>query len=154
MESYDKLADIYLERLGTDKEFRFFHFNIDLDGGKCEYKRVSGCGAGCEYVAITPFGDIYPCHQFVGNEDFIMGNLDEGITRNEVRNKFYASNSVLDKKECKDCFCKYFCGGGCHANSYNFNGVIDGIYETGCDILRKRIECAIYLKIKEKELVD
>lgn len=154
MESYDKLTDIYLSRLGTDKEFRFFHFNVDLDGGKCEYKRVSGCGAGCEYVAVTPFGDIYPCHQFVGNTDFVMGNLNDGITNENIRNDFYSSNSVLDKKECEDCFCKYFCGGGCHANSYNFNGNINGIYEVGCDILRKRIECAIYIKCKEKDLVD
>lgn len=150
MDSYDKLTDIYLDRLGSDKEFRFFHFNVDLDGGKCEYKRVSGCGSGCEYIAVTPFGDIYPCHQFVGKNDFIMGNLNDGITNLSLRDKFYNS-TLLDNSSCNDCFCKYFCGGGCHANAYNFTGDINGIYDVGCELLKKRMECSIYIYIKVKE---
>ncbi len=150
LDSYDKLTKLYLERKGTDKEFNFFHFNIDIDGNKCEYKRVSGCGSGCEYIAVTPKGDIYPCHQFVGDEKFIMGNLDDGIVNNDLRDEFYAL--TLDNMEkCKNCFAKYFCGGGCHANSYNFTGRLDDVYDVGCELLRKRIECSLYIKCVQKE---
>lgn len=118
---------------------------IDLDGGPCVAKRLSGCGSGCEYLAVTPWGDFYPCHQFVGNEEFIMGNVDEGITRTDIRDEFKACN-VYSKDKCKKCFAKFFCSGGCAANSYNFHGNINDAYDIGCEMQRKRVECAIMIK--------
>jgi uncharacterized protein len=145
---YEKLAEYYIESYKSkDRRFQFFHFNIELEGGPCIYKRSIGCGAGTEYVAVTPSGDLYPCHQFVGNEEFIIGNVEEGITNRALADKF-KNVSVNDKPACRDCWAKYFCSGGCHANAYNFNKDFTVPYDVGCELEKKRIECAIYLKAK------
>lgn len=145
---YDKLAQEMIRRKKDGKCFNFFHFMIDLTGGPCVAKRLSGCGSGTEYLAVTPWGDFYPCHQFVGNEDFLLGNVDEGITNTEVQNKFKLCN-VYAKEKCKDCFARFYCSGGCAANAYNFTGDINGAYDIGCELQKKRIECAIMLKVEE-----
>lgn len=145
MEEYDKLAVELLKRKKEGRGVNFFHFMIDLEQGPCVAKRLSGCGSGTEYLAVTPWGDFYPCHQFVGNEDFLMGNVDDGITRTDIRDMFKNSN-VYSKEKCKNCFAKFYCSGGCAANSYNFHGNINDAYDIGCDLQRKRIECAIMIK--------
>jgi len=142
---YDKLAAEVVKRKKAGNGFNFFHFMIDLNGGPCVAKRLSGCGSGCEYLAVTPWGDYYPCHQFVGKDEFLMGNVDEGITRLDIRDKFKASN-VYSKDKCKKCFAKFFCSGGCAANSYNYQGDINDSYDIGCEMQRKRVECAIMIK--------
>lgn len=142
---YDKLAEEIIERNRVGKGFQFFHFMIDLSGGPCVAKRLSGCGSGTEYLAVTPWGDFYPCHQFVGQEEFLMGNVDKGITNVEIQEKFKKSN-VYSKEKCKDCFSKFYCSGGCAANSYNFHGNINDAYDIGCELQRKRVECAIMIK--------
>ena len=144
-EQYDELAKEIIKRKKEGKGFNFFHFMIDLDGGPCVAKRLSGCGSGCEYLAVTPWGDFYPCHQFVGMERFLMGNVDEGITNPGIRDEFKNCN-VYAKEKCKDCFAKFYCSGGCAANSYNFHGSINDAYDIGCELQRKRIECAIMIK--------
>lgn len=144
-EEYDKLAVEMIKREKEGRGFNFFHFMIDLTGGPCVYKRLSGCGSGTEYLAVTPWGDFYPCHQFVGNEDFLLGNVDEGITRTDICDEFKKCN-VYSKPKCKDCFAKLYCSGGCAANSYNFHGNINESYEVGCEMERKRVECAIMIK--------
>ncbi len=146
LEQYDILASEMLKRRKEGDPFNFFHFMIDLECGPCVYKRLSGCGAGCEYVSVTPWGDIYPCHQFVGEESFKLGNVTDGIQNTELRDKFHNCN-VYSKPSCKDCFAKYYCSGGCMANSQHFTGDIYGAYEVGCELQRKRIECAIMLKV-------
>ncbi len=145
-EQYDKLAKELVKRKKEGKGFNFFHFMIDLNGGPCVAKRLSGCGSGCEYLAVTPWGDFYPCHQFVGNKDFLMGNVDKGITRTDIQKLFKDSN-VYTKEQCKDCFAKFYCSGGCAANAYNFNGNINGAYNIGCTMQKKRVECAIMIKV-------
>ena len=150
MEEYDKLAKEIIRYRKEGKGFNFFHFMIDLEGGPCVAKRLSGCGSGTEYLAVTPWGDLYPCHQFVGNEDFLMGNVDEGVTREDIRNEFKCCN-VYAKEKCKKCFAKFYCSGGCAANSYNFHGNINDAYDVGCELQRKRVECAIMLKVSEME---
>lgn len=145
LEQYDILAKEIIDRRKKGRFINFFHFMIDLEGGPCVAKRLSGCGAGTEYLAVTPWGDLYPCHQFVGNEDFCLGNVDEGIRNTQLASKFAACN-VYTKKECRDCFAKFYCSGGCMANSYHATGDINGNYETGCILQRKRIECAIMIK--------
>ena len=142
---YDKLAAEIVKRKKNGNGFNFFHFMIDLNGGPCVAKRLSGCGSGCEYLAVTPWGDYYPCHQFVGKDEFLMGNVDEGIKRLDIRDKFKASN-VYSKEKCKNCFAKFFCSGGCAANSYNYQGDINNAYDIGCEMQRKRVECAIMIK--------
>ncbi len=142
---YDKLAREYIRRKKEGKGFNFFHFMIDLEGGPCVAKRLSGCGSGTEYLAVTPWGDFYPCHQFVGQEEFLMGNVEEGIVRTDIRDTFKACN-VYARKKCKDCFAKFYCSGGCAANAYNFSGSINGAYDLGCELQRKRVECAIMIK--------
>lgn len=150
-EEYEKLAQYYVEaQRDHEKKFNFFHFSIDLEGGPCVYKRSIGCGAGTEYVAVTPEGDYYPCHQFVGEKEFIIGNVDEGITNIEVVNKF-KNVSVNDKPTCSKCWAKYFCSGGCHANAYNFNKDFNIPYEVGCELQKKRVECSIMIKSKLME---
>ena len=144
-EEYDKLAKIMIEREKEGKGFNFFHFMIDLDGGPCVAKRLSGCGSGTEYLAVTPWGDLYPCHQFVGQEEFLMGNVDDGIVRPEIADDFRSCN-VYSKDKCRDCFAKFYCSGGCMANSYNFHGTIHDTYDIGCEMQRKRVECAIMIK--------
>ena len=145
LSEYDRLAEEYIRRKKEGKGFQFFHFMIDLEGGPCVAKRLSGCGSGTEYLAVTPWGDFYPCHQFVGQEEFLMGNVDEGIVREDIRDKFKACN-VYAKKECRDCFAKFYCSGGCAANAYHECGDVNGSYKLGCELQRKRVECAIMIK--------
>ncbi len=145
MEEYDKLAREIIRRRKEGNGFNFFHFMINLEGGPCVAKRLSGCGSGTEYLAVTPWGDLYPCHQFVGNEKFLMGNVDTGVTNTELRDMFRNSN-VYTKEKCRNCFAKFYCSGGCAANAYNFHGNINDAYDLGCELQRKRVECAIMIK--------
>ncbi len=152
MEEYDYLAKEMLKREKEGRGFNFFHFMIDLSGGPCVAKRLSGCGSGTEYLAVTPWGDLYPCHQFVGQEEFLMGNVDEGIVRTDLQEEFKCCN-IYAREKCQDCFAKFYCSGGCAANSYNFTGRITDTYDIGCEMMRKRVECAIMLKAaREGEL--
>lgn len=145
MEEYDRLAKEFIKREKEGRGFQFFHFMIDLNQGPCVAKRLSGCGSGTEYLAVTPWGDFYPCHQFVGMEDFLLGNVDEGITNTKVRDEFKLCN-VYAREKCGDCFARFYCSGGCAANAYNFSGDITGAYEIGCAMQKKRIECAIMIR--------
>ncbi len=145
MEEYDKLARVMIQREKEGKGFQFFHFMIDLDGGPCVAKRLSGCGSGTEYLAVTPWGDLYPCHQFVGQEEFLMGNVEDGIIKPEIADDFRSCN-VYSKEKCRDCFAKFYCSGGCMANAYHFHGTIYDTYDIGCKMQRKRVECAIMIK--------
>ncbi len=147
---YDRLAQEMIRREKEGRGFNFFHFMIDLTGGPCVYKRLSGCGSGTEYLAVTPWGDLYPCHQFVGQEEFLLGNVDEGITKPEICNDFKLCN-VYAKDACRDCFARFYCSGGCAANAWNFSHDINGAYEIGCQLQRKRIECALMIKAAEAE---
>lgn len=147
---YDALAREMLQRRKNGKGFQFFHFMIDLSGGPCVAKRLSGCGSGTEYLAVTPWGDLYPCHQFVGMEEFLMGNVTEGIKNRELRDEFKLCN-VYAKEKCRQCFAKFYCSGGCAANSYHFHGHINDAYDIGCELQRKRVECAIMIKAAEAE---
>ncbi len=148
LEEYDILAAEMAKRKKEGNPFTFFHFMIDLEGGPCVAKRLSGCGSGTEYLAVTPWGDFYPCHQFVGNEDFCMGNVKTGITRTDIRDSFKSCN-VYAKEKCRECFARFYCSGGCAANSYNFHGDIHNAYSIGCELEKKRVECAIMLKAAE-----
>lgn len=145
---YDKLAAEMVERHKNGDDFNFFHFMIDLEGGPCVAKRLSGCGSGTEYLAVTPWGDFYPCHQFVGNEKFLMGNVDEGIINTGIRDEFKCCN-VYAKEKCRSCFARFYCSGGCAANAQNFTGDICGTYDIGCELQKKRVECAIMIKAAE-----
>jgi uncharacterized protein len=145
MEEYDHLAEEYIKRKKEGRGFNFFHFNIDLNQGPCVAKRLSGCGSGTEYLAVTPWGDLYPCHQFVGQEEFLLGNVDTGVTNERIRDEFKLCN-VYAKDKCRDCFARFYCSGGCAANSYNFHGSITDAYDIGCAMQKKRIECAIMIK--------
>ena len=147
---YDKLAAEMVNRYHTDKDFNFFHFMLDLTGGPCVAKRLSGCGSGTEYLAVTPWGDLYPCHQFVGEEKYLMGNVDDGITRPDIREEFKECN-VYSKEKCRNCFAKFYCSGGCAANSYKFHGSINDAYDVSCELERKRVECAIMIKAAQAE---
>ncbi len=151
LEQYDILAKDLLDRKKAGKGVNFFHFMIDLEGGPCVYKRLSGCGSGTEYLAVTPTGDLYPCHQFVGMDDFKLGDVFSGISNTALQDKFKACN-VYAKEQCRDCFAKFYCSGGCAANSYNFSGDINGAYEVGCKLQRKRVEAAIMMKAAEAEM--
>lgn len=144
-EEYDKLALEYIKRYKEGRGFNFFHFMLDLEQGPCVAKKLSGCGSGTEYLAVTPWGDFYPCHQFVGQEEFLLGNVDEGITNTAVRDEFKLCN-VYAKDKCKECFARFYCSGGCAANSYNFHKTITDAYDIGCEMERKRVECAIMIK--------
>ena len=137
-----------MRKSGRDDWFNFFHFMIDLTQGPCVAKRVRGCGAGSEYVAVTPEGDIYPCHQFVGQTEFIIGNVYGNELDYELMDTFKEKN-VFTKKSCMDCWARYYCSGGCHANSWNLNKDLDIPYELGCELQKKRIECAIWAKAME-----
>ena len=144
-EGYDELAKEMLKRKKEGRGFNFFHYMIDLSGGPCVYKRLSGCGSGTEYLAVTPWGDLYPCHQFVGEEEFCLGNVDDGIVNTEMRDTFKLCN-VYAKEECRSCFAKFYCSGGCAANAYHCHQDINKPYEIGCELQRKRVECAIMLQ--------
>lgn len=148
IKQYDELTAEMIKRKKEGKPFNFFHFMIDLSGGPCVAKRLSGCGSGTEYLAVSPSGELYPCHQFMGMKDFLLGNVDEGVIRTDIRDEFKLCN-VYAKEKCKNCFAKFYCSGGCAANSYNFSGSINGTYEIGCELQKKRIECAIALKALE-----
>lgn len=152
LSEYERLACEMLERKreGKGRDFTFYHYMIDLTGGSCIVKRVSGCGVGTEYVAVTPAGDLYPCHQFVGDEKFLLGNIYDGITNSQVCDEFKSCN-VYSHEECSDCFAKLYCSGGCAANAYHTTGSITGVYDLGCQLHKKRIECAIMLKVAEME---
>ncbi len=142
---YDELAREMLKREKEGRGFNFFHYMIDLSGGPCVYKRLSGCGSGTEYLAVTPWGDFYPCHQFVGEEQFCLGNVDEGIVNTEMRDRFKMCN-VYAKEECRKCFARFYCSGGCAANAWHSHHDIQKPYEIGCKLQRKRIECAIMMQ--------
>ena len=145
MEQYEQLAELMLQRHREGRPFTFYHYMIDLKGGPCIYKRVSGCGSGTEYMAVTPWGDLYPCHQFVGEERFKLGNVFDGVDNTQVQDEFFACN-VYARPECKDCWAKLYCSGGCAANAYHATGSVTGVYQYGCDLFRKRMECAIMLE--------
>jgi uncharacterized protein len=144
---YERLARAYVDYYQTEKRFSFFHFNIDLEGGPCVVRRLSGCGAGTEYMAVTPTGEIYPCHQFVGQDAYRIGDVYSGIARTEIVKRFRSAN-VYSKKKCSSCWARFYCGGGCHANAVNTNGDILTPHEIGCELMKKRLECAIWAKIK------
>lgn len=152
-EQYDKLYEEMIRRHKEGNEFRFYHFNIDLQGGPCVYKRISGCGAGHEYIAVTPDGDIYPCHQFVGNEEYLLGNIYDGIKNNDMVQEFKEAH-IYNKPTCKKCWARFYCSGGCQANNFNFNGDMHIPYEIGCEMQKKRIECAIALKSKTMDMEE
>ena len=142
---YDRLAAEYVKRHKEGRGFTFFHFMVDLKQGPCVAKRLSGCGSGTEYLAVTPWGDLYPCHQFVGKEEFLLGNVDTGVTNTAIRDEFKLCN-VYAKEKCKDCFARFYCSGGCAANSYNFHKSITDAYDIGCKMQKKRTECAVMIK--------
>lgn len=147
-EQYEILAGEMIRRNKEGRGFTFYHFMIDLTGGPCIYKRITGCGSGTEYLAVTPAGDLYPCHQFVGEPEFLMGNLWTGVTNDGLREKFRLSN-VYTKNECKECWARLYCSGGCAANSYHATGSINGIYDFGCKLFKKRLECAIMIQVAD-----
>ncbi len=148
-EQYEKLAELMLERHRAGRPFTFYHYMIDLKGGPCIYKRISGCGSGTEYMAVTPWGDLYPCHQFVGDEKYRLGDIYVGVTNKEKQAEF-ASCNVYAKEECRDCWAKLYCSGGCAANAYHATGSVTGIYKKGCELFKKRMECAIMLAIAKE----
>ncbi|MBQ6815956.1 MAG: thioether cross-link-forming SCIFF peptide maturase [Clostridia bacterium] len=150
-EQYEILAKEMLKRKKEGKPFTFYHYMLDLKNGPCIYKRITGCGSGTEYMAVTPWGELYPCHQFVGDEKYSLGDIWKGVTNKEVQNKFRSCNAYA-REECKDCWAKLYCSGGCAANSYHATGNINGIYEYGCELFKKRIECAVMLQVAEEEL--
>ena len=145
-EQYEKLAELMLQRSREGRPFTFYHYMLDLTGGPCIYKRISGCGSGTEYMAVTPWGDLYPCHQFVGEEKFKLGNIWDGVDNHEIRNEFQSCN-VYARPECRDCWARLYCSGGCAANGYHATGSVKGIYKKGCELFKKRMECAIMLQI-------
>ena len=146
LEQYEELAKLMLERDDEGKPFTFYHYMIDLTGGPCIYKRISGCGSGTEYMAVTPWGDLYPCHQFVGEEKFRLGNVWDGVTNTEIQGEFECCN-VYAREECCDCWARLYCSGGCAANAYHATGSVKGVYKYGCELFRKRMECAIMVAI-------
>ena len=149
-EQYEILAKEMIERNKKGEGFTFYHYMLDLENGPCIYKRISGCGSGTEYMAVTPWGDLYPCHQFVGDEKYKLGDIFNGVNNTEVRDSFKLCNAYA-REGCRDCWAKLYCSGGCSANSYHATGDIKGIYEYGCKLFKKRIECAIMIKVAESE---
>ena len=143
---YEELAKLMLKRDKEGRPFTFYHYMIDLTGGPCIYKRISGCGSGTEYMAVTPWGDLYPCHQFVGDEKFKLGDIWQGVTNTEIQGEFAACN-VYAHPECRDCWARLYCSGGCAANAYHATGKVTGIYEYGCRLFKKRMECAIMVAV-------
>ena len=146
LDQYEKLAELMLERDREGRPFTFYHYMIDLTGGPCIYKRISGCGSGTEYMAVTPWGDLYPCHQFVGEEKFKLGDIWNGVTNKETQCDF-ANCNVYARPDCRDCWAKLYCSGGCAANAYHSTGSVTGVYKYGCELFRKRMECAIMVEI-------
>ncbi len=146
---YELLAEDMLRRDKEGKPITFYHYMLDLTGGPCIYKRISGCGSGTEYMAVTPWGDLYPCHQFVGEEAYKLGDIYNGVTNDALREQFRACNAY-SRPDCKDCWAKLYCSGGCAANAYHATGSIGGVYEPGCELFRKRIECAIMIQVAKQ----
>ena len=145
---YETLAIDMLRRKKEGKPITFYHYMLDLTEGPCVYKRISGCGSGTEYMAVTPWGDLYPCHQFVGEEEYKLGNVWDGVTNSDLREDFRSCNAYA-RPECADCWAKLYCSGGCAANAFHATGTIRGVYEPGCQLFRKRIECAVMMKVAE-----
>ena len=152
-QQYELLAVDMLRREKEGKPITFYHYMLDLTGGPCIYKRISGCGSGTEYMAVTPWGDLYPCHQFVGEEKYKLGNIWDGVTNTALREEFRSCNAYA-RPDCKDCWAKLYCSGGCAANAYHATGSIRGVYEAGCELFKKRIECAIMMKVAESQEQD
>ena len=148
-EQYEKLALLMLDREKEGRPFTFYHYMIDLKDGPCVYKRISGCGSGTEYMAVTPWGDLYPCHQFVGDEKFRLGDVWNGVNNVEMTDEFRACN-VYSRQECRECWARLYCSGGCAANAYHASGSVNGIYEKGCELFKKRMECAIWLEVMKE----
>lgn len=146
MKQYEDLAKLMIERDKEGRPFTFYHYMIDLKGGPCIYKRISGCGSGTEYMAVTPWGDLYPCHQFVGDEKFKLGDIWNGVQNKEVQNEFAACN-VYAREECRSCWARLYCSGGCAANAYHSTGSVTGVYKYGCELFKKRMECAIAVAV-------
>ena len=151
-EQYEILAKEMIKRKKAGNGFTFYHYMLDLTHGPCIYKRISGCGSGTEYMAVTPTGDLYPCHQFVGDIKYLLGNLWDGVTNKEIQNEFKLCNAYA-RPECNDCWAKLYCSGGCAANSYHASGKITGLYEYGCELFKKRIECAVMIRVADDESV-
>ena len=149
LDQYEKLAELMLTRDDEGRPYTFYHYMIDLTGGPCIYKRISGCGSGTEYMAVTPWGDLYPCHQFVGEEKFKLGDIWNGVDNKEIQDEFRACN-VYAREDCRDCWAKLYCSGGCAANAYHSTGSVTGVYKYGCELFRKRMECAIMVEIARK----
>ena len=149
-EQYEILAKEMIKRKKEGCGFTFYHYMIDLKNGPCIYKRITGCGSGTEYMAVTPWGELFPCHQFVGDEKYSLGNIWDGIKNIEVQDEFRGCNSY-SRPECRDCWAKLYCSGGCAANAYHATGSISGVYEYGCELFKKRIECAIMMQVAESE---
>ncbi len=150
LEQYEILAKEMLKREREGRPITFYHYMLDLTGGPCIYKRISGCGSGTEYMAVTPWGDLYPCHQFVGEEAYKLGDIWQGVTNTAVQDEFKSCNAYA-RPECADCWARLYCSGGCAANAYHASGSIKGVYEYGCKLFRKRIECAIMMKAAQAE---
>ena len=149
LKQYEELAELMIARRREGRPFTFYHYMIDLSGGPCIYKRISGCGSGTEYMAVTPWGDLYPCHQFVGEEKFCLGNIWDGVTNHTIQEDF-ASCNVYARPDCADCWAKLYCSGGCAANAYHSTGSVRGVYQYGCELFRKRMECAIMVAASER----
>jgi uncharacterized protein len=149
-EQYEILAKEMLKRKKEGRPFTFYHYMLDLKNGPCIYKRITGCGSGTEYMAVTPWGELYPCHQFVGDEKYSLGNIYDGVKNKAVQDEFRYCNAYA-RKECKDCWAKLYCSGGCAANAYHATGKISGVYEYGCELFKKRIECAVMMQVAETE---
>lgn len=153
LREYERLAEMMLARKKEGREFTFYHYMIDLTEGPCIYKRISGCGSGTEYMAVTPWGDLYPCHQFVGEEKYRLGDIWNGVSNHKAQEEFRGCNAYV-RPECRDCWAKLYCSGGCAANAYHASGSVRGIYEYGCELFRKRMECAIMLQAACAEEVE
>jgi uncharacterized protein len=149
-EQYEILAKEMIRRKKEGRGFTFYHYMLDLKNGPCIYKRITGCGSGTEYMAVTPWGELFPCHQFVGDPKYSLGNIWDGVTNTAVQDEFRSCNAYA-RPECKDCWAKLYCSGGCAANAYHATGSINGIYEYGCELFKKRIECAVMMQVAESE---
>ena len=150
LKQYEDLASLMIKRREEGKPFTFYHYMIDLKGGPCIYKRISGCGSGTEYMAVTPWGDLYPCHQFVGDDKFKLGDIWQGVTNKPIQDEFMGCN-VYAREDCKDCWAKLYCSGGCSANAYHATGSVKGVYKNGCELFKKRMECAIMVEVSKCE---
>ncbi len=149
-EQYEILAKEMIKRKKEGRPFTFYHYMLDLKNGPCIYKRITGCGSGTEYMAVTPWGELYPCHQFVGDPKYSLGNVWDGVTNTAVQDEFRSCNAYA-RPECKDCWARLYCSGGCAANAYHATGSIGGVYKYGCELFKKRIECAVMMKVAEAE---